>query len=76
LQEHITIVKDYVFAYETAKERAMTEKDRLLSLINLHSTHFSHINQIKSLESDGNFINATYQLSNRKYEKYFIITNQ
>jgi hypothetical protein len=53
LHEHVTIVTDYVFAYENPKERAMTEKDRLLSLIKMHSNHFSHINSMKQLDSDG-----------------------
>ena len=74
LHDHITIVKDYVFAYETAKERAMTDKDRLLSLISNHSNHFSHINSISKVDSDS-LKAATYKINNRKYEKYEIDTD-
>jgi hypothetical protein len=74
LHEHVTIVTDYVFAYDTPKERAMTEKDRLLSLIKMHSNHFSHINSMKQLDSDG-FSPSVYKLTNRKFEKYNIDTD-
>jgi hypothetical protein len=53
LHEHVTIITDYVFAYDNPKERAMTEKDRLLSLIKMHSNHFSQINSMNQLDSDG-----------------------
>ena len=75
LHEHVTIVTDYVFAYDNPKERAMTEKDRLLSLIKMHSNHFSHINSMKQLDSDG-FSPSVYKLTNRKFEKYNIDTDQ
>lgn len=76
LQDHITIVKDYVFAYESAQDRQLKTEDRLLSLISLHSNKYNHITRIKPLEASLDLKTTRFQLTNRKYEKFYIDTDE